>query len=270
MMNPAVCLAFALILLVTGPAVPAHTDVTPPGLQLTEGSVKLRNGTYTLDLHLVREDRRGQLEVSVQVTKNDREHGSLTMEQWLSVGGSIGVTAKPDADTLRKIPPKLRVLLNRDDPVEFDPQAKLLSARQHPEWPVRLCILVSIPDGVGCLESVIKRTSITVNEIVLLEKSGKRLVVRDANPPNKMPSSGSCSVHGGQITARLLTEEERREARAAIHLSVADEDWKSKNPKLRKRAQEAYLKLLKEFASESIVVKNRERISERAEAEIED
>jgi hypothetical protein len=262
----------ALVLFATGFAVDAVADVTPTGprLILPEGSAALRDGTYTVTLQQVDVDRKGIDWAYVQVTRKDPVHGLLVMVQKLRVGDSLGLPSKSEADTRRRITGKLRELLDREIAVEFDPQAKLLSTSQYPDWSLRWCHVVSTPDGPGCLASFERRVAVPVNEIVLQEKSGKRITLRAANPGDKMPADERCSAHGGRICARILTEVEKKEARATLQLFAADEDWKSKNPNVRRRAQVAYLRLLKESPLDTVVEQNRERIKARAEADLED
>jgi hypothetical protein len=78
----------------------------------------------------------------------------------------------------------------------------------------------------------------------------------------------------GSSDSRILESEFVRKAakREGIPfvLSQADYDWGSKNPKVRRQAQEKYRMLLNDFPSESVVQKNRVRIKARSEAAIED
>jgi hypothetical protein len=262
-----------LFFLGAGAAVWALPDATPSParLELTLGNTGLRGGAYKLELYRVDLGRDRLARASVRITKEDPDHGLLSLEQGVIVGESLGWSGKPDLASRSRFPGKtLHNLLEGSVPVEFDPQAKLISARQYPDWPIRRCHLVSLPDGLGCVESVEQRAPVPVNEIVLQEKSGRRITIRAPSPSDKMPADELCFVHGGRVRARLLTEPEKNGLRAQHQLSEADEGWKSKNPQLRKRAQAAYFKLLMDYPSEAVVEKNRERIRARSEAEVED
>jgi hypothetical protein len=82
-----------------------------------------------------------------------------------------------------------------------------------------------------------------------------------------------CSQHGGKGEPLRLTGAEWDEWWAgvsAFRLYQADDYWHSRNPKVRRQAREIYRNLLKDFASEPIVEKNRDRIKARSEAAIED
>jgi len=261
-----------LFLFAAGLAAPARADVSPtaPRLYLTENAAEFRGGTYSMVLLAVREERHRLTWATVQVTKKDPVHGTLTMEQSLKAGDSLGWTSRPIEEARRRISPKLLELLEGNFPIEFNPQAKVLSARRFPEWPVLSCHLVNAPEGSGCLEMVERRVRIPVNEIVIQEKSGKRITIRAPGPTDQIPSDERCSAHGGKIPARLLTEAEKNEAKATLQLSAADEGWKSKNPEVRRRAWYAYRQLLLDYSSEPAVQNNRERIKARSEAAIED
>ena len=50
----------------------------------------------------------------------------------------------------------------------------------------------------------------------------------------------------------------------------ADQDWKSRNPRIRRRAQESYRLLLNKCSEDAIVRSNVDRIKSRSEADIED
>ena len=56
----------------------------------------------------------------------------------------------------------------------------------------------------------------------------------------------------------------------SLVLFEADNFWLSKNPKVRKRAQENYRALLSEFSETELVKAHRERIKERAFTEVEE
>src|SRR6266850_193095 len=229
-----------LVFFAAGTAVRALPDVTPstPQLELTRGSTGLRGGTYTVDLLKVSKQRDGTISAWVRITKQDRDHGTLSMDQWLKVGESLGFPSKPDPRFRDRIPTRLLELLESENPVEFDPKAKLHSMRQYSDWPIRWCHLVPLSDGLGCMGFSYRRVPVSVGEIVLEERDGRQLTLQALAPGLKMPPDGHCTAHGGKTRARLLTEAERNLVRATNHLSEADEKWKSKNPKLRQLAKE--------------------------------
>jgi len=253
-------------------AVNAVADVTPnaPRLELTRGSAELQGGVYTFQLIHVRTDKEGTVRASFLLTKNDLDHGVLSTEQGLKVGESLGVTSRLSPNDLRRFSDKLRTLLADENPPAFDPQTKIVLMRQYPDWPIRRCHLEEFPGGNVCMGFSEWRSKVPVYEVILEEKSGRRIMLRAPGPHAKMPPDKHCSVHGGKIPARRATEAEKNIVNAGYYLSEADEYWKSRNPKVRKLAQEAYRRLLKEFPTEAVVMRNLERIKERAEAEIED
>jgi len=261
--------AAVLVLLVTS-AMSSPADVTPRGPDPPVGSSVVVGGAYTVELFGVQANRDGTIRAYVRITKKDPVHGALVLEQSIAIGDPLGVTGDAKGARLSGLSPQLLSLLKGDPPVEFDPKAKLLSAAQHSEWPIKVCILVKTADGWGCVDLEKRRVAVPVNEIVVQDQAGKKLTLRNSRPPGRMPSDQVCTVHGGRISARLLTEEEKQEVRAVFQLDAADQDWRSMNPKVRRTAQETYAKLLKEFASTSVVRKSEDRIKSRAEAEIED
>jgi hypothetical protein len=122
------------------------------------------------------------------------------------------------------------------------------------------------------------------DEVTYRDRNGDLQVVR-------IPRAGGpkqdqlCTLHGGRSPPRtVLSDKERtdrahmmdaslkgwRTREAEFLLFYAEDRWLSKNPKIRKSAQETYDKLLKEFSNEDVVLRNGKRIRVRAEAKIED
>jgi len=261
-------LAAALLLLAAATAL--HADVTPQGPPPVVGTTGII-GPYTVELVSLETGRDGVLRVRMRVTKKDPVHGELQLVQLLTAGESLGAApgTLPDTGDPRT-QSKLHVAMSKDPKLSFDPQVTIVSMKQHPDWVVRWCNLVKLPDGFGCVELEKRRVPVRVNEVVF-QRTGKwKFTLRNTNSMAKMPTDETCTVHGGRILARSLDAAETMDAKAAFQLARADEDWKSRSPKVRRRAQEAYLKLLKDFASTPVVSSNLDRIKTRSEEAIDE
>ena len=260
----------AAVFLFVAAAMAPPADVTPQGPPPIVGTSAVI-GPYTVELVGLQECKDGVLRVWLRSTRKDPVHGELDLLQQLAVGDSLGVARGTLSDTSGSgDQTKLHIAISRDPQLSFDPRATIVSMKQHPDWVVRLCHLATLPDGLGCVELEKRRVPIRVNEVVLQVNGKWNFTIRNSSPPGKMPTDLICTVHGGRIPARTLSETESQEAKAGFLLASADEEWKSRSPKVRRKAQEAYVKLLKAFTSTSVVSKNRERIKTRSEETIED
>jgi hypothetical protein len=136
------------------------------------------------------------------------------------------------------------------------------------------CKIVFAPPSVNPCEGIEVRTdAYRAIVVTYLDQEGILQVVQ--KPFGRGPEEDQlCTLHGGKIPPNVpKTEKERKDRNASLAANLlweADEGWKSKNPKVRTKAQEAYLKLLKDYPSEAVVEKNRERIKARSQAQIED
>lgn len=82
-----------------------------------------------------------------------------------------------------------------------------------------------------------------------------------------------CVKHGGQGEPPKWNREEIIQYRLdqASNLFLDAEDyWKSMNPKVRRKGRQNYRQLLEKYADLEVVLKNLQRIKERADATIED
>jgi hypothetical protein len=111
-----------------------------------------------------------------------------------------------------------------------------------------------------------------VNEVVITLESGANETLQEPSGRGPAPD-GLCTSHGGKVDPPKWREEELKAVRtleAENLLFGAEDGWRSKNPKVRKRSQDSYRRLLKEFPAESVVTRNIDRIKARAEAVIEE
>ncbi len=117
---------------------------------------------------------------------------------------------------------------------------------------------------LDCLGPYWVQSLYAVDEISYTDREGRQWTVRI---PETMPALDDlCCQHGGRRELRRFSDEEEE---AAWLLWQADDNWHSRNPKVRAMARDAYRRLLKEFSLESAVTRNLVRIKARAEAEIE-
>lgn len=258
----------AVLMILVLAAGTSTADITPKG-PVQIGSTCTLGKLFSAELISVRTNRDGELQATLRITKRDPVHGLLMVGQLVPVGSSLGLTEANRLNRHPGISAKVRELV-ADNPDAFDPKTDLESIKLYPDWPIRACILVMVPDGWGCVDVEKRQVATPVCEVILREKGGRRNTLRRPNGSDQMPTDRLCTEHGGRISARTLSEEEKLEARAGLLLEAADENWKSKNPKLRKKAQGAYAKLLKESGSTSVVKRNKDRIEMRAEEDLED
>jgi len=209
-------------------------------------------------------------QVYIKVVKYDPDCGKVEWSGFYKVGDTIGVT--PDKETgVPKSRHKVRSEKKRGTvPVDCDTgaQIKAIQTNQVVLYEYKECT----PTPAGCSGPRVLKDCYKVNRVVYIDEDGVEQVYETLAGMDRKPDR-TCTLHGGKVEVRKITEAELKEWRSAeaVHLlKLADYDWGSKNPKTRRGAQENYRKLSKAFSSEAVVVKNLERIKARSEAEIEE
>ena len=262
-----------LILILTACGTPAPTPEPPK--ETTTAATKTFEFTFD-NIQKPPEDfgpTRGTAWVTI--TKFDPQAGEVKISFNHTEGDRIGWGTHREGGVTsihRVFSKKLGMIVS----VDFDTGAVIKGIKVDIVEPYqfRSCKIVRGPQGSKPCDGIeMLNDTFRANVVTYLGQNGN--LISALKPIDRGPKEDQlCTLHGGNIPPKPVETEDRRKLRlaneAATLLWQADNEWVSKNPKVRTKARDTYRLLLKEYSSEGVVEKSRDRIKARSVAEIED
>ena len=211
--------------------------------------------------------------VTVSVGKVDPDAGLVRWEGPHQAGDKIGWGLENGVLTSRHW--ARSVDLDRDVEVDFDSGATLVEIRAAVtvtyDW--SYCDLIREPlDTTPCSGVRKRKGTYVADEFVYRDRHGEHQVVGIPGlPPFR---DALCTLHGGDREIRHVKSPEERQTwidnRAADLKAVADDQWRSRNPAIRRKAQEGYRELLQKYACAKCVVEHQTTLFNRMNENVED
>lgn len=207
--------------------------------------------------------------VYVKITKNDPEAGRVEWSKIHREGDRLGWAERESPPTsLHRVFSQGRGRMTK---VDFNAEAKIekIAVDELVRYEYKSCPILEQPVE-SCPGPAVTSDFRRVNRVVISTLGGRftREVAEEESKAGQI-----CTKHKGIAFPPKWTPEEvkRYRLRKAAELYWEAEDfWKSKNPDVRRKAQEDYGLLLKNFPDLEVVRQNLNRIKERSEAAIED
>jgi hypothetical protein len=245
---------------------PKGTPIPPPAIRVTTN-----HGVFLIDFSDLRMNPNGSTPVWALFTfiKDDPVAGRVEWTKYQIEGERLGISEESEGSSF--FHQVFSQKLGRIVFVNFETglRIKSISPGKESEPTFKTCRLPVWPASPQCPGPVEAKSR--MDEVILENASGRLQVHRKPSPPSA--DEGLCREHGGTREPRPWTDEQaraRRDLEARGWLWRADQEWQSKNPKVRLRAQDTYKMLMKDYPREEPVVRNLDRIKSRSLADVDE